>query len=110
MIDHVTSLGAVHTSDPFRATTSRDALGGVILGGHLEVAGGSHPSLPKFVPGRALSRNRSRPPLESERAVVFMPTSSVCSGAPEPASQSLTVLSFEPDATSLPFGENATDY
>jgi hypothetical protein len=35
--------------------------------------------------------------------------SSVCSAAPVPASQSLTVWSGEPDATSLPSGENATE-
>ena len=35
--------------------------------------------------------------------------SSVCSGAPVTASQSLTVLSREPDATSLLSGEKATE-
>src|SRR5256714_14053186 len=34
--------------------------------------------------------------------------SRVCSGAPVADSQSLTVLSFDADATSLPSGENAT--
>src|SRR5580698_6030747 len=34
--------------------------------------------------------------------------SRVCSGAPEPASQSLTVLLSEADASSLPSGEKAT--
>src|SRR5207248_148889 len=49
------------------------------------------------------------PATENKRVVVVIPSSRVCNGPPATASQSLTVLSHEPDATSLPSGENATD-
>ena len=46
--------------------------------------------------------------MEKDNIRTVAPTSRVCSGAPEPASQSQTVLSFEADASSLPSGEKAT--
>jgi hypothetical protein len=58
------------------------------------------------------SNYRYWPEVENERVLVI-PSSSLCSvssAAPVPASQSLTVSSCEPDATSLPSGENATDW
>jgi hypothetical protein len=45
---------------------------------------------------------------EKERVPTMAPTSNVCSTAPDPASHSLTVLSLDADASSLPSGEKAT--
>src|SRR5277367_5538803 len=46
--------------------------------------------------------------MEKDNIRMVAPTPKVCSGAPESASQSLTVSSYEADASSLPSGEKAT--
>ena len=55
-----------------------------------------------------LSVWRNVPSLENERAQISALTSSVCRAAPELASHSLTVMSLDADASSLPSGEKAT--
>jgi hypothetical protein len=56
-----------------------------------------------------LFAKRYWPEGENERVLFVIPSSSVCSAAPVPASQNLTVWSSEPDATTLQSGENATE-
>src|SRR5436190_22142901 len=48
------------------------------------------------------------PSLENESVRIVVPASSVCRTAPVAASHSLTVLSYETDASCLPSGEKAT--
>src|SRR5277367_4792278 len=54
------------------------------------------------------SVSRYNPSLENDRFRITTSTSSVCWAAPVAESQSLTVRSDDPDATSVPSGEKAT--